>query len=238
MYRFDDKKHIHYLDDKRLHGVTTVLSSWGNAGALINWAANQAVDYIKNSDEVTDEVLKKARTAHVRKRNKAGDKGTQVHVELEKILNDWIEKGSPLVNKDHSECVRKVIYWMTDNAITPIATEVNVYSRTHWYGGIFDAIIEKDGKKYILDFKTSSTIQPKYFFQCGAYSLAVKEMKQNANISGVCIVHMPRGESFNKENGVYLRKDLIALERAFLNILETFKLDKDLQKITAKSIKN
>ena len=64
----------------------------------------------------------------------------------------------------------------------------------------------------------------------GAYSLAYKE-RTGENIDGVVIVHIPRGRSFNPEKNVYWRYDVEALECAWLNILNTYKLDKDIQKL-------
>lgn len=234
-YKFNKEKHVHELNGKRLHGVTSILKYWGDPGALVNWAANQAVDFCEqNLDKLQSpadfqDTLKEARTAHLRKRDKAGDIGTQVHAELEEMVNNII--GKKFDNDGYSPVVSNVLEWMSSENITPLASEMNVWSEKHWYGGITDAVIEKDGKKYILDFKTSNTLQTKHFYQMGAYSLAVKEMKEDAKVDGVVIVHIPKGKSFNPEKNVYWRHDIEALEKAFLAILETYKLDREVSKL-------
>lgn len=238
-YRFDPVKHVHTLDGKPLHGVTSVLKCYGDPSALINWAANCAVDYVvENSDEVEDgeffrgayvaeKTLNEARVAHTKKRDKAGEKGTEVHAQLEVALNQWIERG---MTGDHeNELVNKVTLWMFDNGIKPLASEKHVHSREHWYGGITDFVCEKDGKVYIGDFKTSGSIQTKAFIQCGAYARALKEMGEYKDFAGVIVVHIPRGKSFDPEKNVYTRYDVEALERAFTSILDVYKLDKSIE---------
>jgi galactitol-specific phosphotransferase system IIB component len=231
-YKFDDKKHVHTLDGKRLHGVTSVLKYWGDPGGLINWAANMAVDHVEKvlkTKEIEKEDLESARKAHTRKRDKAGDIGTKVHKELEDAMNDWITAGFLMDSKNKT--VQAVLEWLRDEGIKPLKSEMHVYSRKHWYGGIADGVIEKDGKRYILDFKTSNYIYTTAFIQCGAYSTAVKEMKKSADVAGVVIVHIPKGKSFDPEKNVYWRYDIENLETMWLNILETYKLDKELNKV-------
>lgn len=225
-YKFDPVKHVHTLDGKPLHGVTSVLKNWGDPGALINWAAGCAVDAM-----VAGESAEEAKKAHLKKRDKAGDKGTEIHKYLEDSLNLWIEDGQPGLNE--IEVVQQVLNWMVDNNIKPLKSEMQVYSRSLWYGGIADGVIEKDGKKYILDFKTSGSIQTKAFYQCGAYSYAVREMvafDANRYPEGVVIVHIPKGKSFDPKKNVYWRYDIGQLENAFVNILETYKIDQGVQK--------
>jgi hypothetical protein len=242
-YSFDEKKHVHTLDGKRLHGVTTVLGNWGNPGALISWSARMAceaicegVKKVNDTDHVDKDWLyalaEESKTAYAKKRDKAGDIGTKVHKELEDAMNDWITAGFSMDNKN--KVVQSVLDWMRSEGIKPLKSEMNVYSREFWYGGIADGVVEKDGKKYILDFKTSNTIQTKAFIQCGAYSVAVKEMKKGAKIGGVVVVHIPRGKSFSPEKNVHWRQDIENLETMWLNILETYKLDKELQKVVWK----
>lgn len=239
-YKFDAVKHIHTLNGKPLHGVTSVLKYWGDPNPLLNWGVKTAVDHIETcykaqgliglDDGKFGVILDEARKAHNQKRDKAGDKGTEVHSWLETAIYDIMNGNS--FDGERPKVVDDVLDWAESEGIKFLASEMNVWSEKYWFGGIADGVIEKDGKKYILDFKTSGTVQTKYFYQMGAYSLAVKEMKKEAEVSGVVIVHIPRGVSFNPEKNVYWRYDVEALERGFVNILETYKLDQDLQKLT------
>lgn len=237
-YSFDAEKHHHLYDGKRMYGCTSVLQHWGDKSGLINWAANCAVDYIEsvanemseNAFQVLQSHLDEARTAHTKKRDKAGDKGTEVHAELEIMMNNWIE-GELVLPSDYSDVVTKVRDWMLINDITPLKSEMPVYSIEHFYAGIADGVIEKDGKKYILDFKTSGYVYTTAFFQMGAYARAIREMKAGAEIAGCVVVHIPRGKSFNPEKNTYWFYDIEVLEQGFLNILSTYKTDQALQKL-------
>lgn len=234
-YTFDNEKHCHTLNGKPLIGVTQCLKYWGDPNPLLNWGVKTAVDYIEEHGSNLDDnhlcsydVLQEARTAHLRKRDKAGDKGTEIHNCLEDLLNIWMNEGKAPNTK--VEVAGAVINWMESQKITPLASEMNVYSESMWLGGIIDAVIEKDGKKYILDFKTSGTVQTKYFYQLAAYA-AMYEETTGEKIEGGCIVHIPRGQSFNPEKNVYWRYDIEALKQAFMGILNAYKLDQDLQKL-------
>ncbi len=252
-YKFEKDRHIHTLDGRPLMGVTTVLKNWGDPSALVNWSANTAVDYIESQVEIGhfnvasgigsiefkgafNEILTEARTAHLKKRDKAGDKGTEIHAQLEVMMNDLIAGEL----KEYVPIVNKIKNWLLDNGIKPLKSEMNVYSRSLWYGGIADGVVEKDGMKYILDFKTSGSIQTKAFYQCGAYSYAVREMvafDDNRYPDGVVIVHIPKGASFDPEKNVYWRYDIGQLENAFVSILEAYKLDKNIQELLERNYK-
>lgn len=222
-YAFNAARHIHTYDGKALHGVTSVLKMWGDPGSLVNWAANQAVDAIARGESQED-----ARRAHLKIRDAAGDKGKEVHSILENALNIWIEQGSA---KSGEPVVNSVLDWMRIEGYTPVRSEFPVYNLDLWYAGIMDAAVEKDGKRYILDFKTSGSVQTKYFYQCGAYALAIKDMKEEAQIAGAIIVHIPKGQSFAPEKNVYVRYDIEQLEEAFKNILTVYKLDQEITKL-------
>jgi hypothetical protein len=159
----------------------------------------------------------------------AGDKGKEVHALLESAIKAWIANDSSHTTTD--PVVNSVLEWMVMEGYTPIKTEVAVYNLDLWYGGIFDAVVEKEGKRYILDFKTSGSVQTKFFYQCGAYSLAIKDMKKEAEIGGAIIVHIPKGLSFNPEKNIYVRYDIEQLEEAFKNILSVYKLDQEVNKL-------
>jgi ribosomal protein L27 len=223
-YTFNEKRHIHQWDGKNLHGVTSVLRNWGDPGSLINWAANQAVDAIERG-----EAPEEARKAHLKVRDKAGDKGKEVHSLLEEAVNQWIAGKEMQLTVD--PVVNAVLDWLNREGYTPLRAEFPVYNLDLWFAGIMDAVVEKEGKKYILDFKTSGSVQTKFFYQCGAYSLAIKNMKEAAAIAGAIIIHIPRGTSFKPEHNVYIRYDMAELEEAFANILAVYKLDQEVTKL-------
>jgi len=225
-YAFNAARHINVWDGNPLHGVTSVLKMWGDPGALVNWAANQAVDAIARGETKED-----ARKAHLKVRDAAGDKGKEVHAQLEALINRWIDEKELALSVTTDPVVNAVLEWMKTEGYTPIKSEFPVYNLDLWYAGIMDAVVEKDGQRFILDFKTSGSLQTKNFYQCGAYSLAIKNMKEEAEVGGAIIVHIPKGLSFNPEKNVYIRYDIEHLETAFTNILEIYKLDQEITKL-------
>src|SRR3990167_4050197 len=96
-YQFNNENHIHTLDGHALTGTSSI----GNVlakPALIQWAANEAIKYIKENSSgfemfegeqtkfmsgITEELLDKARFAHKKKKEKAATEGTDLHEVLE-----------------------------------------------------------------------------------------------------------------------------------------------------------
>lgn len=221
-YTFDEANHVHLYNGKKMYGVTSVLKSWGDASALLNWGVKQAVDHLKKNPDDFDGAL----VAHHKVRDAAGNKGTMVHKQLEDALNVWINTNT--VTKTDDTVVDSVLEYLIKKAITPIASEMPVYDTKNWYAGIMDGLVELDGKTYVLDFKTSGTIQTKFWYQLGAYSYAYRAMT-GLPVHGALIIHIPRGTNFNPKWGVYTHYNIAELEKGWLNIFETFKLDKELQ---------
>ena len=95
-FEFQEGTHSYFFNGKRMTGVTTVLGVISKGDALINWAANMAVDYIDNEFKDERELLydtprwreiaEEARKAHTRKKDKAAQAGTDVHL----WVSEWI----------------------------------------------------------------------------------------------------------------------------------------------------
>ena len=194
-YKFDEKKHAHTLDGKPLMGVTTVLSVISKP-SLIQWSANMACDYVDsrsmeffNNPTLFKDILKEARTAHRKKKEKAGDWGTKVHEAVE----DWIKRGVEPVGLDEMgvRAFENFKKWAEDNNVKFIESEKHLYSREMWIGGIVDLVFEMDGKKYIGDIKTSSGIYNEAFFQMGAYHLMLEEMGEK-DVAGYIVINLKK----------------------------------------------
>lgn len=98
-YKFDKAKHSHTLDGKTLTGCTTVLSILAKP-ALIQWSADMAVEYVKGElyekslmppKSILDGIFERAKSAHRKKKEEAGQKGTDIHEIVEKLIRYAIE---------------------------------------------------------------------------------------------------------------------------------------------------
>lgn len=229
----------------QMYGVTSLLGYWGEKDKLVQWAVDKAVEHISTSalsvsacDEqgncefdhyqVRTRHLDEARTAHKRSLNDASDKGKDVHAECEEWIKSAIANGGRMVavRGDHSIQSQNFQKWAIEQGITFLASEKVLYSKKLWCAGTTDAIVEWNGKRYVLDLKTSNWISYKHFVQCGAYSLFAEEMGE-APFDGVIIVHLPRSGEFSQEKCIHVDEDVDNYQRDFSDLVRLTKRDKD-----------
>lgn len=224
-YQFDAKEHIHTLDGKPLMGVTTVLKVISKP-ALIQWAANMAVAHIianalsgtkktENNEDfaylVTESLLEEARTAHRKKKESAGDWGTNVH----KAIEEWIKEGKePELDIMGITVFQKFIDWVKENKVEFLESEKHVWSKDLWIGGIVDLVIKIDGKKYIGDIKTSSGIYDEAFFQMGAYNLCLEEMGEHKDVEGYIVINLRKDGKMELKQAVDMETNKQAFKYA------------------------
>ena len=209
-FHFDEVAHVYTLDGKPLHGVTSVLSIISKP-ALIGWASNTNTEYIKehaNKEYVDDKftyyqvsegVLEEARTAHTKKKEKAGELGSDVHSLIEALVKGVIGAGGGIVDPDtksDNPQVQLFIDWARDNQVKFIESEKRVYSKESWYAGTLDLVLEMKGEKYIADIKTSSAIYPEAYLQMAAYQGAMEEMNEHTDIKGAMVINLPKKGGF------------------------------------------
>lgn len=234
-YKFNKKEHLHELDGKPLMGVTSVLQIIAKP-QLIQWAANMACDYINNYwkkglpilDEDWDLLIKEARTAHRKKKEAAGEAGTDVHAQVEILIKEAIgANGGKLKEGTFSTnpSVQNFITWAIGNNVKFLESEKNIYSKELWIGGIVDMVFEMGGQKYIGDIKTSSAIYNEAFFQMAAYELCLQEMGEK-EIAGYIVINLKKDGTMDSKMAVDrdLNKD------AFKHALGLYKIIKSLEK--------
>jgi len=223
-FKFHEKTHTYFLDGEPMTGVTTVLSVI-NKPALVQWAANCACDYIEEkvkeagwqviTTEYLDTLVKEARTAHNRKRDKAADEGKIAH----KCCEIWIADGSTPDTVEIDGVTYQVtpriaamrdsfIAWATTNAVKFTASEKRVYSVKHFTAGTLDFACEIDGVKYIGDIKTTSGIYDRTpFAQTAAYQMMWAEMEGKEPgeiVDRRIIVNLKKDKPFDPEKDVYV----------------------------------
>ncbi len=149
----------------KVPGTTTICSAYKDSGGLIHWAwqqGTQGLDYRETRD-------------------KAGDKGTDIHAQIEARLK---EDG--------------LLPWPGLTHIRVVEQEIQLVSEMFRYGATPDAIGEDDqGRLVLLDWKTSKGIYGNYQLQLAAYIQAWNENHPGLEITGgAYIVHFSKTGEF------------------------------------------
>ena len=225
----------------QMYGVTSLLGYWGEKDRLVQWAVDQAIDYVGkellysvyNEDGGYDEMgweqtLKLSRTAHKRSLEAAGASGTDVHSECEEYIKKAIEHGGRLagVIPSGSDQAQLFMKWAEENNVEFLASEKVVYSKRLFTAGTADIFAIWNGKRYLMDLKTSNWMSVKHFFQLGAYSLFDREMGSEP-VEGVAIIHLPRGGGIKVVTNDEIGYSVGQLEQAFEHIVGLAKIDKN-----------
>jgi len=246
-FTFNEEKHEYKLDGKRLTGVTTILGVL-NKPALVAWSANQAVDYIENNFPTVEQIMsgevklkdlfKEARKAWAQKRDKAGDIGTDVHKGVEDYINLMISdqdgKAKEINGGHENELVQKFIDWAAENEITFVRSEVQVYSREHWYAGTCDLVFkDKDDNLWIGDIKTAKAIYGTEFWQTAGYQIALEEMGVvSSRVHGHKIIRIGKDGSFETKDRINGANEQD--KDAFLSCLNIYRIKATLPKVKYK----
>ncbi len=229
---FNPRNHRYTWDGKPVPSVTTILGRLGKGDALIQWAANCAVDHVANAiirdgliskgdDDAIISTLSEARKAWTIKRDDAADIGTRVHAYARGIL----EGKSPPEPLDGpaQKGIEAFWRWVEQHRIEPYAVERRVMSRQHMYAGTCDFYGLIDGHVSVLDFKTGNGVYDEAWWQTSAYSIALdEEMRCGAHwrwivhlnkTTGECGVHCRNEETdYRHDMAVWLQ--LVELDKA------------------------
>jgi hypothetical protein len=221
------------LDDKPLTGVTTILSVIAKP-ALIQWAANMAIDYVLKHGL---EKEKEARLAHRKKKEEAGQKGTDIHALIEAEVKNAIKNTNGYFIEKWKEQydspqILHFIDWAIKEKVKFLASEKRVYSEKYWYAGTFDFLCEIKGKIYLGDTKTSSGIWPEFWYQTSAYQNALQECEPETKIDGHIIVNLTKDGKIKVEYNY----DYELNRKAFMGALAIYRVQN--QKKVVNTIKN
>lgn len=197
------KKYSSYYkeDGTRVPSVTTVLSVIDKGPGLRNWLmkngakAQQMLDQSGKYGDLVHSIIE----AHCT--------GQKVYPpdDIKPILDNFISLEERLVDK-----------WLFH--------EKKVISEKYGYGGTTDsAFLSKEGKRVLLDIKTSNSVYEEYTYQLAAYREALKEMGEE--FDEVMIFHLDK--ETKTWNTIYvdteLKKDKIRPFDVFLAALTIYK---------------
>jgi hypothetical protein len=211
---FDSFQHRYTIEDIPVPSVTTILGVI-NKPMLMAWAANTAIDYIREQmkpgvalDEVQlMTIFENAKKSPYQKRKDAGDLGTLVH----KWVEDYIHGLNPPVpvNEGMRKSVEQFMSWVSVYNVKFLCSEQMIYSKEHRYTGTLDFICNIDGKLYVGDLKTSKGIYNEYFIQTAAYRHARNEEFPEEKFEGQIIIRVGKDGDFErgimKDESMYRR---------------------------------
>ena len=206
-FEFDEKTHKYLINEKPATGVTTILGVIAKP-ALISWSARMASDYVLNNlKDLNDleRVCEEAKNAHRKTKEEAGQKGTDVHAEIEEIIKWAIKNNKGVITgiNPESKQVENFIAWSIKNKVKFLDSEKKMYSEKFWFAGTCDFTCEIDGKKYVGDIKTSSGIYDRTpFFQVAGYRMMLEEMGEK-DFEGSIVINIKKNGIFNEDNDVY-----------------------------------
>ena len=250
-FTFDDsinpatgkKRHIYKLDGKRMTGVTTILGVIAKP-MLIPWASKMAVEYIAEnfterllkhplpSKEEMDKFFEEAKNAHKNTKEKAGEKGTDVHKIVEKRIIWAIENNDGFI-KEHTNLEEKQVEhfvdWALKHKVKFLSTEQQLYSKELFVAGTCDFICEIDGEKFVGDLKTSGAIYAEYLYQVGAYRMMLEEMGEK-DFSGAIIVRLGKDGKFDEDKDVAISYHYEDEKKAFLSALNLYRIGNNFKK--------
>ena len=170
---------------ERVPSVTTILGVVNKPG-LPNWAARTAagaaIKQVKDAQKAApsgvsvsiaqlNEIASEASKAHVRVRDDAADIGTFVHRVVEARL-----EGQEAIDVPND--IPKYVMRNVDDFFRYSLSEFEVVDREMVvahplpYAGTVDAVLMVNGKRVLIDWKTSSGIYPEMSMQVAAYALA------------------------------------------------------------------
>lgn len=174
---FEPGSHRYLLDGEKVPSVTTIIGRGLPKPGLMWWAAREvaeravadcAVLPARVEAEGTEAVVKDLKGTWRRTRDKAAERGTEIHrlaellvhgeeVSVEPVLVPWVQHAADLID---------------ELDIQPILTETMCASRGRWFAGTFDLIGTIAGDTWLLDWKSSKSVHGSYFLQLAAYANA------------------------------------------------------------------
>ena len=234
---FYPDSHRYLKDGKPLISVTAATGIIDKSRVLIWWATNLMKDYlfefVNNNEDFSLEdlynAIEEAAKQHQVKKEEAADIGSQVHEWCEMYIKAKIN-GDPEPEMPNDDKVLNGITafleWLSEHKVKFHCSERLVYSKKHNYVGTLDAIATVNGKKYLIDFKTSKGVYNEFFYQVAAYRAAYEE-ETGEKLDGSIIIH------FDKDTGEFEVIDIDNHKKdykVFLACLTIKKREKELSK--------
>jgi hypothetical protein len=194
----------------RVPGVTTI-SGMLDKPFLKVWANNIGLQGIKMKEYVDDKA----------------SIGTLAH----QMVQDYFEENeTEFLNYTNEQidlaenALLSFWEWEKENDIEIIEMETHMVSDEMLYGGTIDCYCMLNGRKTLLDFKTSKAVYKDYFVQVSAYKALLEE--QGKEVEDVAILRIGRDETEGFE--IIYVEHTDTYFKIFKNLLEIYQMKKEL----------
>lgn len=168
---FKKQPYNSYLIDGELYaGVSTILNVEGAGDFLISWA-------LRTFGSQPDPIA-----AHQQFMETVSGTGTSIHKYIELDLAGM--DGSPYAKHDTMDAIETYHAWKKEHEIKVHASELTVHHPAWRCAGTLDAVLEIDGKLYVVDYKTGK-FKARYFTQLAAYKAMLERMPKKKRIAGI-----------------------------------------------------
>lgn len=181
------KAHVRYRNsaDKIVPGVTTITGVM-NKPLLVPWANKLGLQGIEVGKYV-DDLAEIGTLAHyfVECHIKSQIEGTEVKPEIDDYSKNQIDAAE--------NSFIKFLDWESKHEVKYIASELQLVSEKHQYGGTIDIYCEIDGKKTLADLKTCKAIYSEHHTQvAGGYGLLLVE--HGYKVEDIIIIRIGRDD--------------------------------------------
>jgi hypothetical protein len=189
---YGDHLHFYPLSHKYrfkgewVSGVTGILGRTIPKHALVQWAADQAVDYVRQTLPSRgvfelESVLDEARKAHERTKETAGDQGHIAHEYAENVLAGTGRVVALPEDPKLRNAIAAFEEWRTATSHSAKEIERLVFSEKLFYAGKCDFIGHVKGRPALLDFKTGNGVYKESWLQLAGYETALREEGEYPN---------------------------------------------------------
>lgn len=159
--KFNGHQKYYIKDGVLVPGVTTVLGVLAK-NALIPWANKLGLQGIEVGKYV----------------DSLADIGTLAHKIVECYLTGQeVDYGdySPNQRIQAERAAGKFFEWEKKNTFKVIKSELQLVSEKYYFGGTCDIYADLNGKKTLIDIKTSKACYSEHYTQCAGYSILLEE---------------------------------------------------------------
>ena len=228
---------------KRLAGATTFTGQIDKSSPLLIWATRLYTARVKelmreDKSFTADDILSMlalGESAHKEKKEQAANIGDYVHKFAEEYSKDQNQKKAydrmkeelgdiptDMLVQVQTSCVA-LLDWLKKEKVKILSSEKIVYSRKVGFVGTYDAIVEIDKKKYLLDWKTAKGVYSSHIYQSSAYFNAHEEENSKDKLDGVMIVSIAKEDIFDRDKNL-IRKagTVISVKRTRADVLKDY----------------